>query len=197
LYKFNPFIETILIQNSCIWSLFVIRTRRYRLLLKLKFTPFLVGLTYSKLLLTLVKTATANNLFFLDNLQRYYLESNLWFFYKHNLYNSSGLVLNNTHKSYNYWIVRSKYNLLFLDKITQFYKVIKPLHHYTKHVRVIHFAVTKYVLKRSFIFTLRLLLKLHTPYLNKDCLTYNFLIISNLHDFLLFYNFYYFKIHNY
>lgn len=196
-FECHTIIEIILIQNSYALNLFVVKTRRYRSFLKLKFIPLLVGLTFNKLLTTLVKYTTTANLIFLNELQKYYLETNLWFFYKYSLYNNSGLIPNNIHKSYNFWMIKNNYNLLFLSAVVQPPKIIQDLRHYTKHIRLIHFAIPRYLLRRSFIFILNILLKFNMPYINNIYNTYNFLIISHLYDFFLFYNFYYFKIHNY
>ena len=76
-FECHTIIEIILIQNSYALNLFVVKTRRYRSFLKLKFIPLLVGLTFNKLLTTLVKYTTTANLIFLNELQKYYLETNL------------------------------------------------------------------------------------------------------------------------
>ena len=189
--------EIILIQNSYIFNLFILKTRRYRSLIKLKFVPFLISLTYQKVLISLLKSISINNLPFINELQKYYLETNIWFSYKYNIGNNLGLISNNIHRSYNFWMIKNIYNFFFFNKIIPVGKRSIPFRSYVKHIRLIQFSITKYALKQSFIFTLKILLKLYTSYNNRGYSICSFILINHLYDFFLFYNFYYFKVHNY
>lgn len=189
--------EIILIQNNHAFNLFIFKTRRYRSLIKLRFTPLLVGLTYKKFFMLLSKPITNHNICFIGELQKYYLNMNIWLYYKDSINNNFGLMSNGIHKSYNFWMIKNNYDLLFSANKTQIYKLTVPFTNYVKHVRLLHFTVLKHTLKQSFILVLKVLLKLYTPYINISRNTYGFLIVNHAYDFLLFYNFYYFKVHNY
>jgi hypothetical protein len=112
-----------------------------------------------------------------------------------------GILINNLHKSYEYWLIRQSLNF-FSSKNTNYERVhtkIKGVisHKYAKNVKLINFSFKKKLLNKTIMLILYHLLTIWGVYTNQINITYSFIFIVNLHYFMIAYNLYYFKVYNY
>ena len=129
------------------------------------------------------------------------LNMSTWHFYKKLFINNVGILINNLHKSYEYWLIRQSLNF-FSSKNTNYVRVhtnIKGVisHKYAKNVKLINFSFKKKLLNKTIILILYHLLTIWGVYTNQINITYSFIFIVNLHYFMIAYNLYYFKVYNY
>ena len=153
----------------------------------------------------------ANLIFLLLNLPQYLsfikilsiniLNMSTWRFYKKLFIHNVGILINNLHKSYEYWLI--KQTLTFFKTSSLDYIKVHTTgkgltsYQYTKNIKLINFAFKKKLLNKTVISILYHLLTIWGGYTNQINITYSFIHITNLHYFMIAYNLYYFKVYNY
>jgi hypothetical protein len=189
--------EALLIQNNYTFNLVVVKTRRYRALLKLYSTPFIALTLHKQLVLMSRLVPTTESIPVLINIKSYYMKDNLWFFYRSIIYSNSGLLSNNISTSYTYKTLKCSYSFIFNKKFTNTSSLKVPSPAYAKHFQILPISVQKFSFKKMFLFVLFNLLLLNKAYSNCINISYGFLILPTSFRLLWFYNFYYYKVHNY
>lgn len=189
--------SSILIQNTSHVYVVIVKTRRYRSLLKLYVTPFLIVNIFSRLIFSknhVLYVSSSNYLMFLS---KYFLDSNLWYFLSNITFNNSGLILNNIEKSYTFYTL-SRY-LKFISKRSDsnpsYFKF--SILSYVKHIKIIPFSLNKNIFKKNIIYILYTFIKFNFSFINNLNISYSFLFLSKDFNLYLFYCYYYFKVHNY
>lgn len=189
--------ELILVQNNHVSNLFLIKTRRYKALIKFYFTPFIIVFVYNNLYKTMENRVLFPTCLYLQKLKKFYMNDNIWFFLRTFIYKNSGLLTNNINKSYIFWMIYISHGVIFFKSkhlLTIFSSNTKL---YSKHIKIAPVALQKKSLQKVILFILLIFFKHYLPYINNFRMSYGFFFINNEFNFYLFYNLYYFKVHNY
>ena len=173
----------------------LIKTRRYKMLIKICKSSY-NGINLIYMLLALPQNFNLYRL-----LTLFTLSASTWYFYKKLFIKNVGILVNNLHQSYNYWLIRQSLN--YFSTVEKSYTNlhglnVKPIStNYVQNIKIINFTFKKKVLNKTVINILYNVLSIWSPYLNKINMTYSFLFITNICYFMFAYNFYYFKVYNY
>lgn len=174
----------------------LIKTRRYRAFIKMNFSPFLFLWLYQVVFRAMSSFTLPKPLLYIRDLQRIYLEKNLWTFYKKIVYNNTGLLLNNITKSYTFKSINFQVDALSFLNPPRLKLQLKPIN-YVKHVKVVPVSIQKFFFKKLIMFVLLSLLRLGHSYINYMNFSTSYVYITPNLNLLWIYNKYYFKVHNY
>jgi hypothetical protein len=191
-------LETNLYQNFNTAYPFFIKTRRSTSLRKMYQSPFHFNYLFKKLLnstfLFSVYLQSTTNLF----LSYYYLDSNVWHFYRNLTFKNSGSLTNNISLSL---VSKTLFdNILSLSqpKISSWTRLkTQSKLYYLKEVRLLPFALKKNTFNSVVFLILFVLAQPLTSFLQRTNLTYSFLFISNNINLFTFYSYFYFKVYNF
>lgn len=189
--------ELILIQNNYIFNLKIRKTRRYRSLIKLYFTPWISILSYNELFYIMYHNIYQESSLYLIELKKFFQKDNIWYYYRNIIFANSGLITSNITKSYTYWNIKLVYNFIFNKKRLPGSIFKTDLCYYTKFIRILPFSIKKKSFKQIIIYMFKNLLRLYLPFKNCINISYCFILVNNEFNFFWLLNFYYFKIHNY
>lgn len=175
----------------------IVKTRRYRSLLKLYLTPLLITQFFKVLTCYKNYVLYASSLGHIMLLSKYFLDANLWYFLNNTIFKNSGLISNNIEKSYAFNTL-STYHRFFRDTISS--SVEYPhstILTYVRHIKIIPFSVNKNIFKKNIIYILYVFIKSSFSFINNLNISYSFMFLSRDFNLYIFYCYYYFKVHNY
>ena len=162
-------------------------------------SPLVFSYLYKKLLQTFNKLSNIyNSSKILNLLYGYYLNINVWFFFKNILLKSQGSLTNSLINSYSHWTVNDTLEHVKFQGIptwTRTYEV--RLYRILTEVKVVPFNLQKVTFDKLTFLILLLLLQIYPTFLNRINITYAFLLVSRYNYFFPFYSCFYFKIYNY
>lgn len=188
----------ILYQNYSNNYPFFLRIRRYKSLLKLLISPTQFGFLISSLINLLVKHRYYFHVRWIKVLSRYYLDLNLWSFYKEIISWPSGILSTNLNPSYTFWIILNTLNHLKPFKSLQW--------EHTSHrrsfqeiqaVRLVSIAIQDYPLHKLFWLVVLFSHRLFTSGTALVNITYAYILFLLNFNFFTFLNNFYFRIYNY
>ena len=177
---------------------FNIKTRRWTSVRKMYQSPLYFNYLFKKLLNSTLFFNTYSQSVASMSLVYYYLDSNVWYFYKNLAFKNNGSLTNNlslsltnkalldnilnlTHLKASPWTRLKTYNKLY----------------YLKEVRLLPFALKKNAFNRLVFLILFLLTQPVASFPNHTNMTYSFLFISNNVNLFTFYSYFYFRVYNF
>ena len=131
-------------------------------------------------------------------LQNFYLNLNIWYFYKNFLFNNQGILISNFTKSVQYNSLSNNILNLKTFKILKWERLkTKQTHYYIKEIKILPFSIQKVTFnKLTFLIIFLLLQPLYTfnKYIN---ISYSFLFLTKNSYLFPFFSAFYFKVYNY
>ena len=189
--------EYLICQNFNNFYKNVVRTRRYKSLLKYYYSPFL----FSKLLNVLITTNPVSNYkhnnIYLNNLKLLYQFNMVWYLYNTSWLGNKGFLTNNISYSYSFQHLYIQLKLLSLSTTNFLFLPINGYSHYLKSIKISYFFIKNKNLSVLFFVALLIIFKFVSPYFNIKNITYSFITLSKSIYFFILNNNYYFKLHNY
>jgi hypothetical protein len=150
--------------------------------------------------LTLSTYVANKNSLTTQTLMDIYMVNSIWSFYKKPFIKNKGILLNNLHKSYEYWFVKTNVNLIdkeeFRIKLHSL-SANKTDTSYFKNIKIINWSFKKYRLNQLIIIMIRYLLNVWGSYTNQFIITHSFINVKDVFYFMIAYNRYYFRVYNY
>lgn len=178
--------------------IFYLKTRRHRNLILLFQSPVYFTFLLLKLIHDAFPLSQYQTFNYIQELSEYYLNLNLWFYYKH-LYNrQNGILSNNLTHSCNFWTIYNPLKHLRVTKATKWLHVSKsrPILYFTP-VRILSISVQTKSLYKLVWIVLLILIKLYTPNLDYINISYAYTYFFTNFHFFCFLNAFYFRLYTY
>lgn len=131
-------------------------------------------------------------------LRHYYLDLNIWYFFKNIYLQSQGYYVNNLSLSYSRWTINSSVHNLE-PIISKFWPRInlKRRVNFLWGIRAVAFPLKRVTFNKLTFLILFILLRFFNSFSPNVNTTYSFLLLTTNVNFLTFYSSFYFKVHNF
>jgi hypothetical protein len=192
------FMEKIFTQNYYQTYPFLIRTRRNIALKKMYLTPLVFNYIFWRAFeaLHVFRDKKYNNT--LKVMNYYYLDLNIYFFFRNILIKKHGSLTNNLTLSYTYWPIVNSINNLQLLRTKQWVKSQETKgSRVLTEIKLVPFRLQKLTFNKLTFLILFFLLQPYSIFSTSLNITYSFLLISRHSNLFPFYSCFYFKVHNY
>lgn len=193
LNPYTLFIDYFFIQNLQHFYPKLLKTRRYKSMLKFALTP--------KLFCLLVENSiffcSLNKFSFLFLTKPVFFLKQVFFLYKSLLFKDLGLATSTLIRSYSYWCIKSHLGFLLKTPTKTTVNQNTNLTEYSTGIQFVGYALKKKTFSKIIMYILFNFIKLNPTFLNRFSINKGYVCISGEFNFLYFYNFFYFKIHNY
>ena len=177
---------------------FNIKTRRWTSARKMYQSPLYFNYLFKKLLNSTLFFNTYSQLVVSIYLVYYYLDSNVWHFYRNLAFKNNGSLTNNLSLSLTSKALLDNISNLTHLKVSSWTRLkIHSKLYYLKEVRLLPFALKKNAFNRIVFLILFLLAQPMASFLNHTNMTYSFLFISNNVNLFTFYSYFYFRVYNF
>ena len=191
-------LELNLCQNFNVVYPFNIKTRRSASLCKMYQSPLYFNYLFKKVLNSTsffnVHTLSTLGL----SLSYYYLDSNIWYFYRNAILKNNGSLTNNLSLSLTSKILYDNILRLSQSEILPWTRLkTSRKKYYLSEVRLVPFALKKNVFNIMVFLILFVLTQPTASFMHRTNVTYSFLFISNNINLFTFYNCFYFKVYNF
>lgn len=192
------FLEITLYQNFNSVYPFNIKTRRLLTLHKMYQSPIYFMFLFKKLL---------NAAFFFNSyalwvtktpLSHYYVDLNVWYFYRNLVFSNQGALVNNLSLSITTKTLTTTILNLSQIKASPWTRLMSNSKKcYLNEIRVLPFALKKNVFNNITFLILFILTQPLTSFAWRLNTTYSFVLVSNNINLFIFYSYFYFKIYNF
>ena len=192
------FMENILHQNFFNIYPFLVKTRRNIALKKMYQNPIVFNYMCTRFLNTENFLQTLKYITPFKLLKFYYIDLNVWYFFKHIFFKNQGIYVNNSNLSYTYWTLQSNITQLTL-KNSQSWPHLNKFNNVAllKNTRIVSFSLSKISFNKVTFLILFLLLEPFTNFLKTINITYSFLFVPSKINFFIFYSYFYFRVYNF
>ena len=191
-------IENTLYQNFSSVYPFLIKTRRSTSLKKMYQSPVIFNNMCVTLIDSLEFLNSLKHISIIQLLRHFYLDLNIWYFFKYLCFSNQGHYLSNLNLSYTYWTLKSNTSQLNLRTVNTWPRLtLLKNTNFLLNTRLVALNLKRLKFNKITFLVLFILLQ---PFINvtKNInITYAFILIQRNFNFLIFYSSFYFKIHNF
>jgi hypothetical protein len=161
-------------------------------------SPLYFNYLFKKLLNPTLLFSICQQQKFSISLSYYYLDSNVWHFYKNLTLKNNGSLTNNLSLSLTSKTLFDSISNLSQPKTLWWTRLkTRSKLYYLKEIRLLPFALKKNVFNSIVFLILFTLVQPITCFLQRTNMTYSFLFISNNINLFTFYSYFYFKVYNF
>ncbi len=138
------------------------------------------------------------NCSYINLISYYYLDLNIWHFFKNILFKDQGVLINSISSSFSFHAVSDSINNLGPSTNESWTRLkVSNKTRYLKEIKVLPFALKKQTFNKITFLILFLLLQPFSSFRNGVNTTFSFLLISNNINLITFYSCFYFKVYNF